>query len=727
MDFLADLNQAQQEAVTTIEGPVLTLAGPGSGKTRALTHRIAYLVRAQDVAPWRILAVTFTNKAAREMKNRLFSMLTERQVYSLNVGTFHALCARWLRQDVETLGYYGPNFVIYDTDDQRAILKKAIRDLDIDEKRWRINSIHSVISNAKNELITPDKFAARTYQEELAARIYERYQELLVENNAMDFDDLLLVTHLLFRRHENVLEKYREQYLHVMVDEFQDTNMVQYQLTRMLAAKHGNLFIVGDMDQGIYSWRGADYRNVLHFQKDYPDHKLIRLSQNYRSTETIVQAARQIISKNEQRIDNDLFTERGQGIKIQIFEQYDAEDEAKFVVSEVARLVNEEGIEPGDMAIMYRTNAQSRLLEEAFIHEGRPYLLVRGTRFYDRKEIKDALAYLRVIHNPQDSLSLSRIINVPPRSIGPKTITDLDRWAFNRNLSPMAALLLLATEPDISVPFSNRSYNALKTFGEIMKLLLAAQEKLNLTEIFDLLMARTGYKTFINDKTDEGEERWDNLLELRRAMGRLGGVPTKEVLGQFLEEVALVADADALGEESSATALLTLHTAKGLEFPVVFIVGMEEGLCPHSRSLSEVESMEEERRLAYVGVTRAKDRLYLTRAFRRQRGYSGFAEPSQPSRFIADIAPELLENGNQRGGQSTAKRVSSATKSTGGSAAGSSSQQYKIGDKVEHAKFGKGTVISSKLDGGEEYVQVVFTGGQGIKTLAASFANLQRR
>ncbi len=723
MDFLQDLNPAQREAVTTINGPVLTLAGPGSGKTRALTHRIAYLIDHEAVAPWRILAVTFTNKAAREMKHRLTEMLSEQVVHRLNVGTFHSLCARWLRRDVETLGQYGSNFVIYDTGDQQSIVKKALRDLDLDEKRWRPSTMQRFISAKKNEKITPDQIDPQTYPDEVGQRIYEAYQTEMIQNNALDFDDLLLITCRLFEQHADVLARYQEQYLHVMVDEFQDTNMVQYDLTQLLSRQHRNLFVVGDPDQGIYSWRGADYRNVMQFQQDYPDHKLIRLSQNYRSTDTIVQAAKQIIRKNEGRIDNDLFTERGIGPKISVVEKYDNEEEATFVAEEVRRLTANPTVKPGDIAVMYRTNAQSRLLEEAFVVRGLPHLLVRGTRFYDRKEIKDTLSYLRVIHNPADTVSLNRIINVPTRAIGPKTVADFDRWAFEQNMTPVQAVIHLATDASLTTPFSTRAHNALKKFGLLMQKLINTAAKHPLQALFDVLMTQSGYREYINDGTEEGDDRLNNLAELRRSMERFADDTAQETLGPFLEEISLVADSDALEDGSTATALLTLHTAKGLEFPIVFIVGMEEGLFPHSRSTDSSEGMAEERRLAYVGVTRAKDQLYLTRAFRRQQGYSGFAEPTEPSRFLRDIAPELLENGNQTPQRGSRRREAKQTiKQT----AQTLTAQYKVGDKVRHAQFGNGTVISTKMDGTDEYVQVAFP-NNGVKTLLASFAKLERR
>lgn len=750
MDFLAGLNPAQQEAVTTTHGPVLALAGPGSGKTRALTHRIGYLVTVEQVKPWEIVAVTFTNKAAKEMKTRLESLLSPQQTAFLRVGTFHALCARWLREDIETLGRYDRNFVIYDTSDQQAVVKRALRDLDIDEKAWKPTTINYAISKAKNEMITPEKFPTRKYQDEIVQRVYERYQEILVENNALDFDDLLLVTHRLFRRHPLVLEKYHQRYRHVMVDEFQDTNMVQYELSKMLAAGHRNIFVVGDMDQGVYSWRGADTRNVLRFREDFPDHKLITLSQNYRSTDVILQAAKQLIRKNQNRIDNDLFTQRGTGQKIRVVEAYNEQEEATFVVNEIQTLLNRGEFQPGDFAIMYRTNAQSRVFEEAFIARNMPYILVRGTRFYDRKEIKDALAYLRLIHNPEDSVSLDRIINVPARSIGNKTVADLMRWAYELGASPWQALQQLVADDEVAqdeppddyspaavpAPFASRARKSLVEFGRLMAMLIGSKQKLNLVELFDLMLARTGYKNFVRDNTPEGDERWENLQELRRVAGEFTSAEAAEGLPAFLENVALVSDVDALGEEGRAPALLTLHTAKGLEFPVVFMVGMEENIFPHSRSLQDPEEMEEERRLAYVGVTRAKDRLYMTRAFKRQT--YGFEEPTTPSRFLRDLPDNLVENQERggkyaRGGGAVTGRAEyrqSTTRwgnqSAVAPAKAAPTGQFATGDKVYHQKFGDGIVIGVENTADDVYVQVAFP-GQGIKKLALSFAKLEKR
>jgi DNA helicase-2/ATP-dependent DNA helicase PcrA len=594
-------------------------------------------------------------------------------------------------------------------------------------------------------MITADKFPARTYQEEIIARVYERYQKVLIENNALDFDDLMLVTLRLLRQDETVRTKYQQQYQHVMVDEFQDTNMVQYELTRIIAAGHRNLFVVGDLDQGIYSWRGADYRNVLRFREDYPDHRLIRLSQNYRSTETILAAAKHVIRKNQNRIENDLFTERGQGTRVRVVEAYNEREEASFVADEIQRL-GREGFGLGDIAIMYRTNAQSRLPEEVFITHSLPYVLVRGTSFYQRKEIKDALAYLRLLHNPEDSVSLERVINVPPRAIGAKTIADLYRWAFDLGTTPWQAIQQLVADeevnqaetgedtvpaPGLQAPFRGKARKALVEFGQLLTMLTSAKKKLSLPELYELTLARSGYKNFIKDNTPEGDDRWENLEELHRVTTEFGSLEADESLPLFLERVALVSDVDALTEDSQRVSLLTLHTAKGLEFPVVFMIGMEEGIFPHSRSLSDPEQMEEERRLAYVGLTRAKDRLYLIRAFRRSS--YGFEELTIPSRFLADIPADLLDESDrrQRGGATfttprAAQQLSSRWDQGSRASTAPKSSGYKAGDRVHHSKFGDGTIIGVELEGGEEFVQVAFP-SQGIKKLSTSFAPLEKR
>ena len=752
---LAKLNPQQLEAAQTIQGPVLVLAGPGSGKTRVLINRVGYLVRDGGVEPWRLMAVTFTNKASREMRERLASstsspstgVLTPRQLQTVTIGTFHAICARILRREVEALPGWDTNFVIYDTGDQMALMRQALRDLNLDDKRNRPTTLRSIISQAKNELIGPDRFFARTYTEEIAARVYVRYQELLRSNNAMDFDDLLMKPVELFRERDDLLSAYQERYLHIMVDEFQDTNMAQYELVKLLVGRHRNLFVVADEDQSIYSWRGADYRNVIRFRDDFPNHRLILLEQNYRSTDTILDAAKHIIRKNQHRVDKDLFTERGEGVKIEVVETYDEQDEARLVVGEITRLEAEIKIPPGNCAVMYRTNAQSRVLEEEFIRRGMKYRLVRGTRFYERKEVKDAIAYLRLVHNPRDSVSLARVINTPARGIGAKTITALDRWAFKLEISIFDALRQLQREAEgedlpLSSPFSTRARQALLSFAELLTTLIAGREKLTLLELFDLTLARSGYRDFVRDGTREGNDRWDNLLELRRVAQEYAGVDPSEALSLFLEDVALVSDVDGLTEDGRGPALLTLHAAKGLEFPVVFIVGLDEGLFPHNRSMDDVDAMEEERRLCYVGVTRAMDRLYLLHTFRRTM--FGTNELSVPSRFLADFPRDLIKSQHPPAKKGIHTRQAAALGSQPAHSISrhsgidrslnretadplsTAAPQFQIGDTVVHGKFGEGVVIESHLVDGDQEVEVAFP-DQGIKKLSVSFAPLKKK
>ncbi len=755
MDLLAGLNPQQRQAVQTVQGPVLVLAGPGSGKTRVLTYRVGYLIREGGVAPWQLMAVTFTNKAAHEMKDRLIpptpagqapalharGILTPRQIQALTIGTFHAICARVLRREIEAMPGWDRNFVIYDTGDQLALVRQALRDLNLDDQRWQPAAIHSIISAAKNELIGPDRFLARTYTEEIAARVYERYQQLLRDNNALDFDDLLMKTVELFRQRDDLLRAYQERYLHVLVDEFQDTNMTQYELVKLLVGVHRNLFAVADEDQSVYSWRGADYRNVLRFRDDFPDHRLILLEQNYRSTTTILEAAKHIIRKNLHRVDKDLFTERGQGLKVQIVEAYNEQEEAQFVVSEIARLEAEARIPPGACAVMYRTNAQSRVLEEEFIRRGMKYQLVRGTRFYERKEVKDVIAYLRLIRNPNDSVSLARIINTPARGIGARTVAELEQRAFKLETSAFGTLLKLQEEAEgatlpLPGPFAARARKALLDFTDLLTALIVARDKLTLPELFDLTLARSGYRDFVRDGTTESEERWENLLELRSVTQEYASVDPSEALALFLEEVALVSDVDGLAGDERGPALLTLHAAKGLEFPVVFIVGLDEGLFPHTRSMEDPEAMEEERRLCYVGVTRAMDRLYLVHTFRRT--LFGQNQLSVPSRFLADVPPDLAEKQPSsparkyiQSEQSTSRLelpvVGSVTPwSSGGAATALAVARFKVGDTVAHTVFGEGVVIKTHLTGDDQEVEVAFP-DRGIKKLSVNFAPLTKK
>jgi len=706
---LKGLNPQQQKAVTVSDGPVLVLAGPGSGKTRVLTHRVAWLVLERDVAPWRIMAVTFTNKAAREMRERLEHLLGPSRARSLTLGTFHATCARILRREAEAAGI-PRDYVIFDADDQLRLVKQAIRDLNLDDKRYRPQAVHGAISRAKNELIPPEVYSTGSYYGEVVKRVYECYQALLAANNGLDFDDLLMVTARLFDQNPDVLAKYQERYRHILVDEFQDTNMAQYVLLRQLSGMHRNLFCVADEDQSIYAWRGADYRNIRRLQDDHPDLVTILLEQNYRSTQTILDAARAVICHNPDRTDKSLFTRRGRGPRIIVHEAYDQDDEARFVVDTIAQLVAQEGVRPGDCAVMYRTNAQSRAFEDAFIRAGLPYRLVGATRFYARREIKDLIAFLRLVHNPTDGVSMARVINVPPRGIGRKTVMALEDTARERGLSVYE---VLKQPPDLS----SRAQRVLKMFLELLEGWIAARERLTVAQLIDRVLQDTRYADYIRDGTEEGEDRWANVLELRNVAAEYEDL----TLTDFLADVALVSDVDNLSDAGEAPTLLTLHSAKGLEFPVVFITGLEEGMLPHIRSFDDPEQMAEERRLMYVGLTRAKDRLYLTYAFIRTR-YDG-DEPSLPSRFLDDIPPQLV-SGSWRQARRTTSQHTTAWQTTP-EVARSTEPQFHAGQRVRHTTFGEGLVVESRVAGDDEMVTVIFE-EVGLKRLMASLTHLER-
>ncbi len=719
MDILRVLNPDQREAVRAVEGSVLVLAGPGSGKTRVLTHRVAYLVGECGVDPYHIMAVTFTNKAAQEMKGRLQRLLGQR-LRGLTIGTFHAICSRTLRREAQHLDVTS-DFVIYDRSDQLALVRQALADLNLDDKQFRPQAVLGMISRAKNELIGPQDFAPQTYREEVAGRVYTRYQELLLENNAQDFDDLLMNAVQLFDRHPDVLAKYQRRYLHILVDEFQDTNTAQYALVKRLAAKNGNLFAVGDEDQSIYAFRGADFRNVHRFRRDYPDARVILLEQNYRSTQTILDVAKSVIARNVHRTPKSLHTEKGQGLPIVVHEAYDEQEEAQYVVDQIALLVAEGVCEPGDCAIMYRTNAQSRVLEDAFVRAGLPYKLVGATRFYARREIKDVLAYLRLVHNPHDSVSLDRIINVPSRGIGPKTRAALERWAHDLEVPVYTALQRLAEETEgAEEAISTYARNALTGFAKLLAELIEARERLNVLELLDLILEKSGYSDHIRDGTEEGEDRWNNILELRTVAREYVDLPPETSLATFLEEVALVSEVDNLDETANVPTLLTLHMAKGLEFPVVFIVGLEDGLLPHSRSFDDPDSMEEERRLCYVGITRAKERVYLVHAFRRTM--YGESELCKPSRFITDVPDQLIAGREGLDQEEPRYRWQAQWPAASEPAVAG---QFGIGDRVRHRIFGEGIVIESKITGSDEEVTVVFE-EEGIKHLLASFAKMEK-
>jgi DNA helicase-2/ATP-dependent DNA helicase PcrA len=634
-DLLTSLNPEQKKAVTQTDGPVLILAGAGSGKTKALTHRIAYLIQEKKISPYNILAVTFTNKAAKEMTDRVQILLNSSHRLAW-MGTFHRICLMILRRELSAkaqlerigqeqlngvLSIYGPNFSIYDEDDALVVIKRVMNELAIDPKKINPRAVKNFIDGAKNELMTPAGYEpfANGYFAEQVAKIYRRYQAMLVAANAMDFDDIIMNTVLLFQQYPDVLEKYQKQFTYIMIDEYQDTNHAQYMMMKLLANSHQNICVVGDDYQSIYSWRGADFRNILNFEKDYPNTTVIKLEQNYRSTQTILDAAHEIISKNVNRSDKKLWTENPSGLPVTVIECINDEEEADFVISEVRSLYNLYGAY-NKVAVLYRTNAQSRLLEESMLRQSIPYCLVGALRFYERKEIKDILAFMKYLVNPNDINALTRVINLPPRGIGEKSV---EKILALLNSDP-TGLKVLDTMPPKAIEF----FQTMERLRELGSDIAPA-------ELIDKIVRQTGYKTYINDGSVEGESRWENVEEL------MGVAATAESVGQFLEDVALVADIDNYNSSEDAITLMTLHAAKGLEFPVVFMVGMEEGIFPHSRSLMDSSQMEEERRLCYVGMTRAKERLYLLYAGRRM-GYGGLvANPK--SRFLEELPEHLTE------------------------------------------------------------------------------------
>ena len=719
MDFLEKLNPQQRQAVTVGDGPVLVVAGPGSGKTRVLTQRIAYLIAYKGVRPYHILAVTFTNKAAREMQARVVALLGEEATRGMMIGTFHANCARILRREADNLPF-DSNFVIYDADDQVALVKAIIRDLNVNDKLYRAPSVHAAISRAKNELVDTENFPVQNYRDEVVRRIYLEYQKRLLAANALDFDDLLLWTVHLLETQPEVREKYARRFQHILVDEFQDTNQAQYVLIRHLASAHRNVFCVGDPDQSVYRWRGADYRNLRRFEEDYPQHQVILLEQNYRSRQAILDTAMAVIDRAPNRTRKRLFTERGPGEKVIYFEAGDDYAEAAFVVDTIAQLVASKQFEPGECAVMYRTNAQSRLLEEAFLQARLPYRLVGAQRFYGRREVKDVIAFLRLVHNPADEISLDRVINVPPRGVGEKTLLALHTIARQVGSTPGAVLLDLARGSDSPfwAAFSGRAALPLSDFGGLLATWRGNAAILTVSELFDRILSDINYKDYIDDQSEEGIDRWENVQELRR----LAIEYDTRSLDEFLENVALVSDQDTLSEGQNAPTLLTLHAAKGLEFGAVFIVGLDDGILPHSRSYDDPEQLDEERRLFYVGITRAKDKLYLVRAL--QRGGRGYSEPTEPSRFLEDIPPNLLD-GRARGGHRSSYRSRAETWTAPSTPAPAPIKQarFRAGMRVRHPIWGEGIVLESRLQSDDETVDVVFE-SVGIKRLAASLANL---
>ncbi|MCJ7715941.1 MAG: UvrD-helicase domain-containing protein [Anaerolineales bacterium] len=722
MDILDSLNPQQIKAVTAPPGPVLVLAGPGSGKTRVLTHRAAYLIGNQGIQPYQVMAVTFTNKAASEMRERI-SALIGQDTHNLTLGTFHATCARILRIESDHLPV-NSNYVIFDADDQVKVVRQVIQDQKLDEKRYRPHSVHASISAAKNELYLPEDFPIQTYREEIVARVYQQYQKILLASNALDFDDLLLWMALLLSDNEGIRDKYAQRFHHILVDEFQDTNMAQYSLLKHLASHHRNLFVVGDSDQSIYRWRGADYRNVRRFEEDFSDLEVILLEQNYRSTQNILDTAMSIIDRNTHRTPKKLFTERGAGEKIFIRETYDEREQAQSVVDTIIQQIAGKKAAASEFAVMYRTNAQSRLVEEAFLSVNLPYKLVGAQRFYGRREVKDIIAYLRLVVNPEDIFSLSRVINTPSRKIGTKTFAELITIAQKNGISPSDLLLKLAEEnpPDLD-SFTKAGGSRLLGFGRLLLKWRGEYESIPPVEILDLILSDIDYRSYIEDGSEEGYDRWENIIELRRLASEYQTVG----LLSFLEDVALVSDQDTLDSTLEVPTLLTLHAAKGLEFGTVFIIGLNEGILPHQRSFDEPEAMEEERRLFYVGITRAKDGLYLFHSLNR---YSyGYFEPMEASRYYRDIPPDLRAEDNLPQYSPTPRKSPQIVQSwkhiqKESPRADKLEPQYHPGQKIKHAKWGEGLVLNSVLQDDDEIVDIFFE-GVGKKKLIASLADLK--
>lgn len=738
-ELLNGMNPRQKEAVLHTDGPLLLMAGAGSGKTRVLTHRIAYLIEEKEVNPWNILAITFTNKAAKEMKERVNAILASggEDVW---VSTFHSMCVRILRRDVDFIGY-NRNFTIIDSSEQLTLMKRILKELNIDPKKYDPRSILGTISQAKNSLQTPQDFAKMqgSYYEEIAAKCYAAYQKELQYNQCMDFDDLIMNTIRLFEEHPDSLTYYQNKFHYIHVDEYQDTNHAQYTLVNLLAGRFRNLCVVGDADQSIYGWRGADMQNILDFEKDYPDAAVILLEQNYRSTKNILSAANQVIENNSNRKPKNLWTENKEGNKITYYRADNERDETRFIVDRMQEEIRSNHRNYGDFAILYRTNAQSRVMEETLLKANIPYKMVGGHKFYDRKEIKDILAYLNVLANPQDSISFERIVNSPKRGIGPGSIEKLRRFASLHEWP----LLEAAQNVDLA-NIGGKAGQQLGAFGEMIQEVTQMIPYLTVTELTKEVLDRSGYLEDLKiQNTLEAQARIENLEEFLTVTQEFDkqfeqqneedADAPEEKLTVFLNDLALVSDIDNLEEDASQVTLMTLHAAKGLEFPVVFLIGLEEGVFPLSRALMEESELEEERRLAYVGITRAEEALYLTNAF--SRTLYGRTQYNRPSRFVEEIDQELLEIEGMR---PTPKKTPVFAKKTAysykqpetavvpsKSATGGENNSWKPGDKVKHKKWGLGTVVRVSGTSKDLELDVAFP-SQGVKRLLAAFAPIEK-
>jgi DNA helicase-2/ATP-dependent DNA helicase PcrA len=715
MDILSNLNPEQKKAVITTDGPVLIIAGAGSGKTKVLTHRIAYLIYEKKINPLNILAITFTNKAADEMRKRTARILGRPEEERLRIlpylGTFHSICVRILREESKTLGFKS-NFAIYDSTDQKTAIKKVMEKLQIDPKQFAPELILNMISGAKNELIGPKqygKYVSSSFHE-MVRNVYIEYQNLLSNYQALDFDDLIMKTVQMFKKNPEILIKWQNRFKYILVDEYQDTNRAQYVLVKMLAQKFKNICVVGDDSQAIYGWRGADIRNILNFENDFPSTKVIKLEQNYRSTKNILAAAQKIINKNVMKKEKNLWTENETGLPITTYNAQNEKDEGEFIVKEIDELKrNDDKLSYKDFVVLYRTNAQSRALEEIFLKYGVPYKIVGGLKFYSRKEIKDILAFLKLISNSKDLVSLERIINVPARGITPLT--------FNKILS------IWETENDLENckqkienldSLNSRAKTAVSRFIDTLKILHEGSEKLNVLELLDFVVSAINYKDFLLDGTIEGESRWENVQELKSVAEHFAELPPTEGLASFLEEVSLVSDIDSYDPNSDAVTLMTVHNAKGLEFSTVFMAGMEEGLFPHSKSLMEPVQMEEERRLCYVGMTRAKKRLYMI--YDKSRLLYGTIQVNSPSRFLDDL-PEELVDGIKENNSQIVMGISTPKKNVQRNAV----EDFSEGDRIEHNKFGTGVIVQI-----EKNIASIAFAGQGVKKMDLRVAPMKK-
>ena len=725
--LLTGLNKEQQQAVQHTEGPLLILAGAGSGKTKVLTVRIAHLL-AQGVNPYEILAITFTNKAAKEMKSRVEGLVGD-VANRIWLSTFHSFCAKFLRFEIDSFLGYNSNFTIYDTSDSQAVIKAALKALNLDDKYYPVGAMIAAISDAKNKLLFASDFRkqARDFYQQKVADVYEYYERELRKNNALDFDDLLLVAVKLLQSNATVLDKYSHRFRYVMIDEYQDTNHAQYLLAKLLASHWKNIAVVGDADQSIYAWRGADIQNILDFEKDYPNCTSIKLEQNYRSTKIILDAANAVIDNNEGRPEKNLWTDKIEGAKIQHFTAQSEHEEAAFIGDTIAKKHDIHDVPYGDMAILYRTNAQSRVLEEALIKRALPYTMVGGTKFYDRKEIKDVLAYLRVLYNPFDDLSLLRIINVPKRSIGATTVAKLQEYARANGTS----LFMTLTQLHLIDSIKGKTKEKLEEFGILIFTLVSEMEDKTVLDILESILDRTGYLAQLEESTDpQDQARAENIGELLSVAKDFQDTNPSGTVEDFLEQVALVNDVDSFEQEEAKVTLMTLHAAKGLEFPIVFLCGLEEGLFPHSRTLMNPEEIEEERRLAYVGITRAEKELYISNA--TTRTVFGRTSSYLPSRFIDEIPEELVD------GLRAKRKVPDDIKRHVPQHMSVTSRpvtkpivrneviaDWKVGDTAIHSKWGNGKVINVTGEGAGMKLTIEFP-TQGVRVVMAKFAPVKK-